>query len=345
MAIASSYNGEMQQRSTRIWLAAALAALVVFGAGLAWIAYSFIATPDFTQLRQEVVVPIVLANMEKSTKRVGPKAPGWTPQGAVSKYLFAAVVASEDASYYSHDGLDYDELKAALKKDLEEGRFARGASTITQQVVKNTFLSQEKTITRKVREMIWARAMNKTLTKREILTFYVNLVEFGPGIYGVRDAARVYFGKSPAELSPKEAAFLVMLLPSPRRYSVSFRQKKLTPYARRRVAQILLIMSKMGVLDESEYLAARGEALWGVDAGLDAVSDKDIAQGLEGDGEDESVADGVTRAGTPVPSKPSDGARSAPDDAAPTPEAGQGQEAPAAEPETVVPPAEAPAGQ
>jgi hypothetical protein len=124
--------------------------------------------------------------------------------------------------------------RGCLLQDIEEGRFARGASTITQQVVKNVYLSQEKTITRKIREMIWARALNKTLTKREILTFYVNLVEFGPGLYGVRDAARAYFGKSPAELSPKEAAFLVMLLPSPRRYSVSYRQKHLTPYARRR---------------------------------------------------------------------------------------------------------------
>lgn len=293
----------MQQRSTRIGLAAALAALSVLGAGLAWIAYSFIATPDFTQLRQEVVVPIVLANLEKSTKRVGPKAPGWTPQGAVSKYLFAAVVASEDASYYSHDGLDYDELRNAIKKDLEEGKFARGGSTITQQVVKNTYLSQEKTITRKIREMIWARALNRTLSKREILTFYVNLVEFGPGIYGVRDASRIYFGKSPSELSPKEAAFLVMLLPSPRRYSVSFRQKKLTPYARRRVAQILLVMHKMGMLDEGQYASARSEALWGVDSGIDTVSEKDIAEGLGGDGEDESVADTVTRAGTPRPEK------------------------------------------
>jgi monofunctional biosynthetic peptidoglycan transglycosylase len=309
----------MQQRSARIWLAAALAALVFFGAGAAWIAYSFIATPDFMQLREEVTVPIVLANLEKSTKRVGPKAPGWTPYAGVSRYLFAAVVASEDASYYQHDGLDYDELKAAIKKDLEEGRFARGASTITQQVVKNTFLSQEKTITRKVREMIWARALNRTLSKREILTFYVNLVEFGPGLYGVRDAARVYFGKAPSELSPKEAAFLAMLLPSPRRYSVSFRQKKLTPYARRRVSQILLIMHKMGVLDEEAYAVARSEALWGVDAALDAVTDKDIADGLEGDGADESVSDGITRAGTPRAERGGEGAGAvAPDGAAPT---------------------------
>ena len=186
--------------------------------------------------------------------------------------------------------------RGCLLQDIEEGRFARGASTITQQVVKNVYLSQEKTITRKIREMIWARALNKTLTKREILTFYVNLVEFGPGLYGVRDAARVYFGKSPAELSPKEAAFLVMLLPSPRRYSVSYRQKHLTPYARRRVSQILLIMHKMGVLDEGAYASARAEALWGVDAGVDAVSDKDIEKALD-DGEDESVADSVTRAG------------------------------------------------
>jgi len=246
-------------------------------------------------------VPILLANLDKSTKKVGPKAPGWTPQGSVSKYLFAAVVASEDASYYSHDGLDYDELKAALKKDLEEGRFARGGSTITQQVIKNTYLSNEKTITRKIREMIWARAMSKVLTKREILAFYVNLVEFGPGLYGVRDASRLYFGKLPSDLTPKEAAFLVMLLPSPRRYSVSFRQKHLTPYARRRISQILLIMNKMGVLDDSAYASARGEALWGVDAGMDTVTEKDIEKGL-GDGEDEAVSDGVTRAGTPRPS-------------------------------------------
>jgi monofunctional biosynthetic peptidoglycan transglycosylase len=129
----------------------------------------------------------------------------------------------------------------------------------------------------------------------------------------------VYFGKSPAELSPKEAAFLVMLLPSPRRYSVSYRQKHLTPYARRRVSQILLIMHKMGVLDEGAYASARAEALWGVDAGVDAVSDKDIEKALD-DGEDESVADSVTRAGTPHPEStesPPTGATPPTDDATP----------------------------
>lgn len=114
----------------------------------------------------------------------------------------------------------------------------------------------------------------------------------------------MYFEKSPAELSPKEAAFLVMLLPSPRRYSVSYRQKHLTPYARRRVSQILLIMHKMGVLDEGAYASARAEALWGVDAGVDAVFDKDIEKALD-DGEDESVADSVTRAGRRIRSRPS----------------------------------------
>ncbi len=176
--------------------------------------------------------------------------PGWANLGEISRFAIGAVIVSEDWNFFSHDGVDFDELKDAIETDLRKRRFARGASTLTQQVVKNVFLTKDKSLIRKLKELYMATELEDQVPKRRILEVYFNIAEWGEGIYGIRAASRHYFSKSPGELTPKEAAFLAMLLPSPKRYSQSFRRKRLTPYARKQIKAILRKMTQAHYLDD-----------------------------------------------------------------------------------------------
>lgn len=250
-------------KSSRIFLALGFALLFGLLSAVSLVVFAIVNVPSFDDMKKEVSVPIKLANGTKSTRRVGPKAPDWVPMNQIANHLLMAVISSEDASFFSHEGVDYHEVKEAIKKDIQEKRWARGASTLTQQVVKNVYLSPEKTITRKVKELLWARQLDRSLSKHEILCFYVNMAEFGPGIYGIRNAARTFFGVSPSELTPRQSAYLAMLLPAPTKYYVYYRQKKLTLWATKRVNQILRVMNRMGFIDDSAYQSALQESLWG----------------------------------------------------------------------------------
>jgi monofunctional glycosyltransferase len=183
-------------------------------------------------------------------------SPQFTPYEQISPYLIGAVIMSEDASFFSHQGLDYEEIKLSIKKDLSEYRFARGASTITQQLAKNVFLRSEKSVVRKLSEVYLALQIEKFLTKKRILTLYLNVVEFGPGIYGVKPAARHYFKRGPDELTPEQAAFLAFLLPNPKKYRQSFDKKQLTPFANKMIRTILRKMLLGRKISEEEYESA-----------------------------------------------------------------------------------------
>src|SRR4029079_3020497 len=140
----------------------------------------------------------------------------WVAYGAISDHLKKAVLINEDAAFFSHKGIDVDELKAAFKKDWETWSFHRGGSTITMQLAKNLYLNPSKNPLRKVKEIIIARQLEQTLSKRRIFEIYLNIVEWGRNVYGAEAVARFYFGKSAAALDPLEAATLAALLPSPR---------------------------------------------------------------------------------------------------------------------------------
>jgi monofunctional glycosyltransferase len=141
----------------------------------------------------------------------------WIDFGRIPDLFKKAVLVSEDASFYAHKGIDYEELKAAIKQDLREKRFARGASTITQQLAKNLFLSTDKTLWRKLKELWITRRLEKALPKNRIFSLYLNLIEFGPGVFGVQAAARHWFGKSVEELSLEEIVRLTAIIPRPLR--------------------------------------------------------------------------------------------------------------------------------
>jgi membrane peptidoglycan carboxypeptidase len=252
------------EKLSRLTLAILFSCFILLASGAALIIETFTKVPDFTELRGQVKIPIELPGEVKGFRMIGPQSPRWAPLSQISVQAMGAVVSSEDTSFFSNEGVDYHELRESLKKDLETGRFARGASTLTQQVIKNVYLGQEKTLWRKFKEFFWAQKMAKVLSKSEVLAFYLNMAEWGPGLYGIKDAANHYFNRSPAELTAKQGAFLALLLPSPKKYHSYFKNKKLSPWAQSRLEKILKIMLSMKFLDETEYQTALQEQLWEV---------------------------------------------------------------------------------
>ena len=154
----------------------------------------------------------------------------WVPLARISPYLRQAVVAAEDASFFTHEGFDWEGIKDAALYNLEAGELKRGGSTITQQLAKNLYLSSERSLLRKAREMLITRSLEQHLTKERILELYLNIAEWGHGVYGAEAAARHHFKKSARHLTSDEAAWLAAILPSPRRYDPL---RKTTALARR----------------------------------------------------------------------------------------------------------------
>jgi monofunctional biosynthetic peptidoglycan transglycosylase len=185
----------------------------------------------------------------------------WVHISQISPIAIRAILISEDAAFYEHDGFDPNEIRAALEDSIEAKRLTRGASTITQQVAKNVFLTNERSLLRKLRELIIAVDLEQTLSKNQILEIYLNVAEWGDGIYGVAQASRRYFGKSPALLGAKEGAFLAMLLPSPKKYSQSFYDQVLTPYARKTINTILHKLLLYKNLSDEDYIAEKERPL------------------------------------------------------------------------------------
>lgn len=246
------------------WMMAILLASLTFVGGVVSLAFqAFLHPPEFELMKSEIEVKMKRADGSEGTRLVGPRNSDWIPISQVSNMLLSAIISSEDTSFYSHSGVDVFEIKESIKKDWKEKKWARGGSTITQQVIKNTFLTSEKTIWRKIKEIVYAHQLEKVLKKSQILEFYINLVEWGPGLYGIRQAAQTYFGKSPSDLSAKESAFLALLLPAPRKYFEYFKNKELTKWAGGRLDRILFVMHSMGFLADEEYELARNENLWG----------------------------------------------------------------------------------
>ncbi len=184
---------------------------------------------------------------------VGPKNPRWTNSNNIPPEMKWAVILAEDSNFYKHEGFDVKAIKKAIKYDLEKKSFARGASTITQQAAKNLFLSREKTITRKLKEIYLAWRMEQELTKGRIIELYLNVVELGPMVHGIGHGARYYFSKSAAELTPRECAFLAAMLPGPR---VAYNPYRNLNKVVKRSDLILKLMRQRAVISEDEYQVA-----------------------------------------------------------------------------------------
>lgn len=208
-----------------------------------------LSTPDVTQLEKCITTTMYEV-------RLCPDSPQYVKLKSISPYMIHALIAAEDAAFYSHKGFDWHEIQESFTTNLSKGRLSRGGSTLTQQLAKNVFLNKDKSLVRKLKEAYIANAIENRFKKDFILEKYLNVVEFGPNIYGVKAASLHYFQKSPAELHPLESAYLAFLLPNPKVYSQSHRKGELTPFARKMIAVILKRMNQFGKLSASAYQTA-----------------------------------------------------------------------------------------
>ena len=162
----------------------------------------------------------------------------------MSRHLIHAVVSSEDQNFFGHEGVDWKAIQESLEKDVRKRRFARGGSTITQQLAKNLYFGTAKTPVRKLRELVVARWLEDDLTKARILALYLNVIEWGDGVYGCEAAARHWYGKSAAALAETEAAGLAAMIPNPRRIN-----PRVSPDRHQRATQrVLWLMAMAGYI-------------------------------------------------------------------------------------------------
>lgn len=179
----------------------------------------------------------------------GPGSGNWTSIYQLSPFFVHAVLAHEDASFFRHDGFAPWAIRDALVKNLEAGRFAYGASTISMQLAKNLFLRREKNLARKVQEVLLTWWLEEALEKEDILELYLNVIEYGRALYGIRRASWHYFGRDPAELSPAEAVFLATALPSPKSTYQHFIDGGLSGSVKNRMRRLLEQMHRRGRID------------------------------------------------------------------------------------------------
>jgi monofunctional biosynthetic peptidoglycan transglycosylase len=167
----------------------------------------------------------------------------FVPYERISPHLKRAVIASEDSKFFQHDGFDWDGIRNAYEKNVREGEVVAGGSTITQQLAKNLFLSGDRAFWRKAQEAAITVMIELIMDKRRILELYLNVIEWGDGVFGAEAAARHHFGVSAAQLGAEQAARLAAMVPSPRRYSPG----RNTAYLERRTATILARMNAVRV--------------------------------------------------------------------------------------------------
>lgn len=208
--------------------------------------------PDVTPLkRRNPTTTAYIELREREARRRGRKLGKqmvWVPWDRISDHLKHAVLIAEDDTFYRHHGVDWDAVRVALKRDWEMKRLAYGASTITQQVARNLYLSPSKNPLRKIKEMLIARRLERTLGKRRIFELYLNIAEWGKGIYGAEAASEAYFGKPASDLSPEEAIALAVVLPSPQRHNPARKGR----YVERNRERVISRMRASGYLPEEQ---------------------------------------------------------------------------------------------
>ena len=168
----------------------------------------------------------------------------WVPLSKVSPYVMKAVIIAEDDKFWSHEGFDFEAMQKALKKDIEKKKFKAGGSTISQQLAKNLYLCPTKKPVRKIKEAILTWRMERQLSKRRIMELYLNVAEWGDGIFGIEAAARKHYGKSAAALTASEAAVLAVIIPNPRRYKPDGTSR----YVENQSERIYQIMVRRGIV-------------------------------------------------------------------------------------------------
>lgn len=180
----------------------------------------------------------------------GPGTDAFTYLEDISPFLVHAVIAHEDARFFAHSGFSLLHIRNALVRNLQEGRYVVGASTISMQLVKNILLHREKTLARKLQEVLLTWYMERVMDKSEIIELYLNVIEYGPDVYGIRHASQYYFGRTPAELSPAEAAFFATILPAPKSFHDYYVRGALSHGGQSRLRTLIKRLEARGSYDE-----------------------------------------------------------------------------------------------
>lgn len=254
-------SGRPDSRARRFWRALGLwVAIVVAAVGLwVWSAYVRASLIPIRSLADRPPRETrLMAERRAESQREGRRYrvdQRWVPASRISPLLRRAVLTAEDDRFFGHGGLDWSELRESARRNVEARRVVRGGSTITQQLAKNLYLGSSRNPDRKLQELFVALRMERTLSKRRILELYLNLIEWGDGVYGAEAAARRTFGVSAADLDPRQAVLLAAVVINPRRYSAK------TPSSRieKRARMIASRMHRRGVLDDEQYALAIGK--------------------------------------------------------------------------------------
>ncbi|MCP4681135.1 MAG: PBP1A family penicillin-binding protein [Desulfobacterales bacterium] len=238
--------------------------LIIFGGIVSGVIVGafFALTRDLPQIRslenfQPSAVTRIYSNDQTLIGELYVEKRDPVPFEEIPEYLKKALVCTEDRSFYVHSGVDLKGIIRAIVKDIETRSFAQGASTITQQLVRTLFLTKKKTLTRKLKEAILTFQLERSYTKNEILTFYLNQVYFGSGAYGIKSAAQIFFGKPVNRLTISESALIAGMPKSPSRYSPLI--NKDLAVKRRNI--VLMQMKETGIITNAEYRSARKEPL------------------------------------------------------------------------------------
>ncbi|HJZ84523.1 MAG TPA: monofunctional biosynthetic peptidoglycan transglycosylase [Polyangia bacterium] len=238
-----------QRRALKVL--AILGALAVLGACALWL-----SLPDVTPLlsANPPTTQMIELRRRQATEAGQPFELHWSwrPLARISPLLRRAVVFSEDAEFWRHEGVDWEAVKQAAERDWHERSLERGASTITQQVAKNLYLSPSRNPIRKLRELLIARRLERALGKERILELYLNIAEWGDAVFGAEAAARSWYGCSAADLSAAQAARLAVALPNPRERSPEVRSRMLD----RRAARLVRALRRAGAIDDQAMAAA-----------------------------------------------------------------------------------------
>jgi len=206
---------------------------------------------NLNKLNGEFIYRAIIQNVLQRPVLVGNANPNYTPLDQISPYLRKSVLTTEDPSFFSHRGFINEAFKQSILKNIRTKKFSRGASTISMQLIKNVFLTREKTLSRKLEEilLVYILENNRVVSKERMLEVYFNIIEWGPNVYGIGEASRFYFQKSPSELSLDECLFLATIIPKPRKFMYQFNdQGNLRDYAVQNQKFLSNLMLRRGVL-------------------------------------------------------------------------------------------------
>jgi hypothetical protein len=212
---------------------------------------------NLTKLNGEFVYRAIIKDVLQRPILVGLSNPNYTPIDQISPYLRKCVLTTEDPSFFSHHGFINEAFKQSIVKNIKTKKFTRGASTISMQLIKNVFLTREKTVSRKLEEilLVYILENNRIASKERMLEVYFNIIEWGPNVYGIGEASRFYFQKSPSQLTFNECLFLARIIPSPRKFMYQFNdQGKLRDFAAKQESFLRNIMNRRGLLNINDTI-------------------------------------------------------------------------------------------